>query len=129
LGTRFKSGKEGRLRKEQRLGKIRNAMESEKNWKGRDFWKQKWILGKEKNEIEKERKIWKGVEIGRRRRKWILGKTGRLRIEQRLKREDDWEIGGYWEGRTVRNEVETWNGVEIGIRREYWRRRGRAGKG
>jgi hypothetical protein len=44
------------------------------------------------------------------RRKWILGKRGRLR----LKREDDWEIGEYWEGRMIRNRVGTRKGVEIG---------------
>jgi hypothetical protein len=44
-------------------------------------------IGKRSNEIEKGIKVWKGVEIGRSRRKWILGKRGRLRIEG----------SGYWE--------------------------------
>jgi hypothetical protein len=78
LGTRVKLGKEVRLRKDKRLGKIRNVMESEELLE--NFWKNKWGLGKDKMRLRKG-KFWKVVGNGRRRSKWKLGKRGRLRIE------------------------------------------------
>ncbi len=64
MGTSVKLGKGERLRKEQRLGKIRIAVESEKNRKGGNFWKKEWRLGKDQLRLKKGERFGQEGRLG-----------------------------------------------------------------